>query len=112
MTRILLITAVFIEVSSALLLARQAPADAAAFVTRLSQAMSCRDRAAVADMVRYPFAATASGVGMPIANRAQLISLYDGLFTAVLRCLVEESAAKGIRTGGGGITFAGGNIRA
>src|SRR5688572_20530094 len=99
---------VFIEVGSALVLARQAPAEAAAFVNRLAQAMSRRDRAAVADMVRYPFAATVSGVGVPIANRAQLVNSYDGLFTAELRCLVEESAAaKGggaSRVGGGGCT--------
>lgn len=115
MTRSLLILVVFIEAGSALLVARQAPAEAAAFVNQLAQAMSRRDRAGVADMVRYPFAATVSGVGVPIANRAQLIELYDGFFTAELRCLVEESAAGGagaLRTGGGGITFAGGNIRA
>jgi hypothetical protein len=115
MTRYLLILAVFIELGSALARAGQPPADAAAFVSRLAQAMSRKDRAAVADMVRYPFAATVSGVGVPVASRAQLINLYDGLFTAELRCLVEESAAKGaaaIRVGGGGITFAAGNIRA
>ena len=115
MTRILLILVVMIEAGSAVLLARQAPADSAAFINRLAQAMSRRDRAAVADMVRYPFAATVGGVGVAVANRGQLISLYDGLFTAELRCLVEESAAGKagqIRTGGGGITFAGGNIRA
>jgi hypothetical protein len=115
MTRILLVTAVFIEVGSALLLARQAPAESAAFVARLAEAMAHRDRAAVADMVRYPFSASVSGVGVPVANRAQLLNLYDGLFTAELRCLVEESAANAgsaIRTGGGGITFAGGNMRA
>ena len=115
MTRILLILVVVIEVGSVVLLARQAPAEAAAFVNRLAQAMSRRDRAAVADMVRYPFAASVSGVGVPIGTRGQLINLYDSLFTAELRCLVEENAVKGaaaIRTGGGGITFAGGNIRA
>jgi hypothetical protein len=104
-----------IEGGAAVLLAQQAPAESAAFVNRLAQAMSRRDRAAVADMVRYPFAANVGGVGVQVANRGQLISLYDALFTAELRCIVEESAAKGageIRTGGGGITFAAGNIRA
>lgn len=115
MTRTVFAIVALIEVGSAILLARQAPAEAAAFVNRLVQAMSRRDRAAVADMVRYPFSASVSGVGVPIANRGQLINLYDGLFTAELRCLVEESAAKGagaLRMGGGGITFAGGSIRA
>lgn len=115
MTRTVVACALFIEVGSAIVLARQAPAEASAFVNRLAQAMSRRDRAAVADMVRYPFSASVGGVGVPIANRGQLINLYDGLFTAELRCLVEESAAKGagaLRLGGGGITFAGGSIRA
>ncbi|HET9192668.1 MAG TPA: hypothetical protein VFO21_07300 [Vicinamibacterales bacterium] len=115
MTRTVVAFALFIEVGSAIVLARQAPAEASAFVNRLAQAMSRRDRAAVADMVRYPFSASVGGVGVPIANRGQLITLYDGLFTAELRCLVEESAAKGagaLRLGGGGITFAGGSIRA
>ena len=115
MTRTGFVIVAVIEMGSAILLARQAPAEAAAFVNRLAQAMSRRDRAAVADMVRYPFSASVSGVGVPIANRGQLINLYDSLFTAELRCLVEESAAKGaggLRMGGGGITFAGDNIRA
>jgi hypothetical protein len=115
MTRAIFIGVVFIEVASALVLARQGPAEAAAFVNRLAQAMSRRDRAAVADMVRYPLSASVSGIGVPVTSRAQLMNLYDSLFTAELRCLVEEDAAKGtgaIRTGGGGITFAGGNMRA
>ena len=74
MTRILLVTAVFIEVGSALLLARQAPAESTAFVARLAEAMARRDRAAVADMVRYPFSASVSGVGVPVANRAQRVT--------------------------------------
>lgn len=115
MTRILFVVVLFVAMSSAILLARQAPAEATAFVNRLAQAMSRRDRAAVADMVRYPFPASVSGVAVPVADRGQLINLYDGLFTAELRCLVEESAAnsgRAIRAGGGGITFAGGSIRA
>jgi hypothetical protein len=66
-------------------------------------------------MVRYPLSATVGGIGVPVASRAQLINLYDGMFTPELRCLVEESAAKGegaVRTGGKGITFADGNIGA
>jgi hypothetical protein len=109
------VVVVFIELGSPLVRAGQAPAESAAFVNRLAQAVSRRDREAVADMVRYPLAATVSGIGVPVANRAQLMNLYDGIFTAELRCLVEESATKGeaaIRSGGGGITFAGGNIRA
>jgi hypothetical protein len=115
MRRTVAAAVVFFNLGATLLWAGQAPAESAAFVNRLAQAMSRRDRAAVADMVRYPLSATISGVGVPVASRAQLLDLYDGLFTTELRCLVEESAAKGagaIRTGGNGISFAGGNIRA
>jgi hypothetical protein len=106
---------VLIEAGSVVLFARQATSEAAVFVNRLAQAMAQRDRASVANMVRYPFAASVRGVGVAVADRSQLINLYDSLFTAELRCLIEESAANGasaIRTGGGGITFGGGNIRA
>jgi hypothetical protein len=115
MRRTLVAAVVVMNLGAALVGARQAPAESAAFVSRLAQAISRRDRAAVAEMVQYPLSATVSGVAVPVASRAQLINLYDGLFTPELRCLVEESAAQGtgaIRTGGNGITFAGGNIRA
>jgi hypothetical protein len=113
MTRVLVAALVFVELSSPLLLAGQAPSPSA-FVSRMAQALARRDRDAVAEMIRYPMPVTVGGIAIPIGNRADLMRLYDGIFTAELRCLVEDSAAKGasaIRGEGGAFTFANGSIR-
>lgn len=81
----------------------------------LSQAMARRDRAAVADMMRYPASAMAGGIVIPIGNRAAAMQLYDAIFTAELRCLVDASTgagASGIRVEADGVTFAQGRIHA
>lgn len=87
---------------------------AAAFVTSLAQAMSRRDRAAVAELIRYPVAANVSGVSVPITDPAALTRLYDSIFTAELRCMVDASAgtAGDVRVERGAVTFAQGRIRA
>ena len=88
---------------------------AASLVTALSQAMARRDRGAVADMMRYPASAMVGGIGIPIGNRAAATQLYDAVFTAELRCLVDASAAAGasaIRVEKDGVTFAQGRIQA
>jgi len=103
------------------MLVAQAPAppaefpSAASLVSALAQALSRSDRAAVADMVRYPPVVTVGGIGISIRSRADLLKLYDGVFTTELRCLVDDSAAKGtgaIRVDGGGVSFGDGRIRA
>jgi hypothetical protein len=120
MTRTLIASTVLVALCAAML-AAQAPAPptgsarAVSFVSALAQALSRNDRAAVADMVRYPAAATAGGIGIPITTRADLLRLYDGVFSAELRCLVEDSVAQGagaIRVDGGGVSFGDGRIRA
>jgi hypothetical protein len=88
---------------------------ASAFVTTLAQAMARQDRAAVADLIRYPTAATVGSVNIPLTNRAGFLKVYDGIFTAELRCLVETSAAagaSGIRVEGRGVSFAEGRVQA
>lgn len=115
-----LIASVVLVALCAVLLAAQAAAPqtgsarAVSFVGALAQALSRGDRDAVADMVRYPAAATVGGIGIPIGSRADLLRLYDGVFSAELRCLVEDSVAQGagaIRIDGGGATFGNGGIR-
>jgi hypothetical protein len=100
-------------------LVAQAPAPkaespgAAALVRALAQALSRRDRDAVADMVRYPPTVTVGGIRIPIRSRADLLRLYDGVFTAELRCLVDESAARGagaLHLYAGGASFGDGRI--
>ena len=112
MTRTLIASALAIQVGFAMLAAQPGtPAEnrAGAFVSALAQAMSRGDRAAVAEMVRYPLVATVGGVGIPIPGRAELIKAYGSIFTAELRCLVDDSVAKGasaLDVDAGGVTFA------
>src|SRR5262245_4850096 len=117
MTRIITAALLFVQFASVLILA-QAPdtqSRATSFVSALAQAMSRRDRATVAGMVRYPLSATVGGIAIPIASQAELLRLYDSVFTGELRCLVDDTVAKGpsaIREGGGSVAFANGRIRA
>ena len=97
-------------------LAFQAPASdlqgrAASFVSALTQALSRRDRAAVADMIRFPATATIGGIGVPLRSRVEFLQLYDSVFTPDLRCMMDSGAA-GTRVERGAVTFAQGRIRA
>ena len=117
MTRTLIASALFIQFSFGLLAQQGTSAEsrAGAFVSALAQAMSRGDRAAVAEMVRYPFNASVGGIGIPIAGRAELIKAYSSIFTAEVRCLVDDNVAKGspaLDVDAGGVTFAGGRIHA
>jgi len=118
MTRTLIASALVIQFGFAMLAAQQGtPAEsrAGAFVSALAQAMSRGDRAAVAEMVRYPLNASVGGIGIPIASRAELISAYGSIFTAEVRCLVDDSVAKGssaLSIDAGGVTFGNRRIHA
>ena len=60
-------------------------------------------------MVRYPVNASVGGIGVPVASGAEMLKIYGSVFTAELRCLVDDSAAKGpsaLRIDAGGVTFA------
>ena len=86
---------------------------ALAFIRALGQAMSRRDRDAVADMVRYPLSASVGGIGIPVASRSEMLRLYDGIFTAELRCLVDDAVAKGapaLSVDAGGASFGSGRV--
>jgi|SRR5688572_22950893 len=112
MTR-LLIAIVVLEVSSVLVFAGQSPTAAATFAKRLAQALARGDRDTIAEMIRYPMPATVGGIVIPIGNRADLFTYFDGVFTPELRCRVEDSAAQGasaIGTDARGMTFANGSV--
>jgi hypothetical protein len=122
MTRIVPVLSVFIPLL-AVGLAAQAPTPQAsrsamqsralAFVKALGQAMSRRDRDAVADMVRYPLSVSVGGIGVPVASRAEMLRLYDGVFTAELRCLVDDTVAggaKALSVDAGGASFGSGRV--
>jgi len=117
MTRTLIASALFIQLDLAMLAAQpgtSAESRAGAFVSALAQAMSRGDRAAVADMMRYPLNASVGGIGIPIAGRADLIRVYGSIFTAELRCLVDDSVsgASALSIDAGGVMFAGRRIHA
>lgn len=118
MTRTLIASALFIQLGFAMLLAQpgtSAESRAGAFVSALAQAMSRGDRASVAEMVRYPLNPTVGGIAIPIANPAELIKVYSSIFTAELRCVVEDSVARGssaLSIDAGGVTFGNGRIHA
>ena len=118
MTRTLVASALVIQFGFAMLTAQpgtSAESRAGAFVSALAQAMSRGDRGAVAEMVRYPLNASVGGIGIPVAGRAELLKVYGSVFTAELRCLVDDSVAKGssaIKVDAGGVTFANGRIHA
>lgn len=116
MTRKLIASIVVIQLCACTLAVdAQAPGTgrATSFVSALAQAMSRRDRAAVAELIRYPASANVGGIGVPISNRTTFLQLYDSIFTAELRCLVDASAGgKDIRVEPGAVTFAQGRIRA
>ncbi len=116
MARTLLASIVTVQLCAAVLLS-QTPAPAAsagqgraaAFVTAVTQAISRRDRAAVAEFMRYPATATVGGIGVPIRSRAELLTLYDSVFSPELRCLVDKST---FRVERGAVVFGEGRIRA
>jgi hypothetical protein len=118
MTRTVIVSALFIQLGFAMLAAQPGtPAEsrAGAFVSALAQAMSRGDRTAVAEMVRYPLNASVGGIGIPVASQADMLKVYGSIFTAELRCLVDDSVAKGssaLRVDAGGVTFADGRIHA
>jgi hypothetical protein len=118
MTRTLIASALLIQFSFAMLAAQAGtPAEsrAGAFVSALAQAMSRGDRTAVAEMVRYPLNASVGGIGIPVASHSEMLKVYGSVFTAELRCLVDDSVAKGssaLRVDAGGVTFANGRIHA
>ena len=112
MTRTVLAALVVVELTAGALVLAQEPSSATGFVSRFAQALARRDREAVADMVRYPMPATVGGIVISIGSRADLLNLYDGIFTAELRCLVDQSAARGATgVSASAMTFANGSIR-
>lgn len=116
MRRTVIASALVIQLCAALLAAQAGEQGrATAFASALAQALSRGDRAAVADMVRYPLSVNVGGIGIPIANRAEMLRLYSSIFTAELRCLVDDSVAKSyaaLKVDSGGVTFANGRIHA
>jgi hypothetical protein len=118
MTRTFIASALFVQLAVAMLVGQpgtSAESRAGAFVSALAQAMSRGDRAAVAEMVGYPLNSTVGGIAIPIASRAELMKVYSSIFTAELRCVIDDSVARGasaLSVDAGGVTFGNGRIHA
>jgi hypothetical protein len=118
MTRTLIASVLLIQFGVAILAAQTGTtveSRAVAFVGALAQAMARGDRAAVAEMVRYPLSASIGGIGIPVANKADLLKVYGSVFTAELRCVVDDSVARGasaLDVDAGGVTFGNRRIHA
>src|SRR5687768_18413268 len=64
--------------------------EAEAFRQRLLDALARGDRGAVAGMIRYRLIVDA-GLRIPVGDRAELLRLWDLVFSPATRCLIEES---------------------
>ena len=64
-----------------------------AFAARLQDAVRAQDRAAVADLLRYPARVSVRLRPFPIyvENRAALLQMYDMVFTPQMRCAIVAS---------------------
>jgi hypothetical protein len=94
--------------------------DAEAFRQRLLDALARGDRSAVAGMIQYRLIVEA-GFRIPVGDRAELLRLWDIVFSAATRCLIEESAIPrpgtpqpkyAMRVDPTGVTLGDGRIRA
>jgi hypothetical protein len=92
-----------------------------AFAARLQDAVRAQDRAAVAELLRYPARVSVHLRPFPIyvEDRAALLQMYDMVFTPQLRCAVvtsqEPSAGEaapkyGLLVARGVVSLAGGRI--
>jgi hypothetical protein len=95
--------------------------DAMAFRQKLLDAFERGDRRAVAGMVRYRLVVDAGGLMIPIVDRATLTKMWDVVFPAEVRCLMEGSGVLRpgqaapryqIRVDAGGAWYGDGRIRA
>ena len=93
---------------------------AEAFRQRLLNALARGDRGAVAGMIQYRLIVEA-GYLIPVGDRAELFRLWDIVFSAATRCLIEESGFPragapppkyAIRIDATGVTLGDGRIRA
>ena len=85
----------------------RAGADVEAFVGTLRRAVERHDRRAVAGLFRYPATAGASGLRIPLASPASVITMYDFLFTPAVHCAIVRKpatrAGTGLSIGGGSV---------
>lgn len=61
------------------------------FITELRRCVARDDRAAVANLMRYPLEVWAAGVRIPIPDAAALLQHYDAVFSAALEDVIARA---------------------
>jgi hypothetical protein len=63
------------------------------FLAQLQRASQAGDRAAIAEMVRYPIPVSIGGLRVPFADAAALLDRYDDIFNSTLRDAIARASA-------------------
>jgi hypothetical protein len=86
--------------------------EALAFLAKFQDALKSNDRKAVAPLVSYPLLVTGAPGRMQVRSRAQLLSSFDGIFTATVRRAILKATpddvwgnSRGFMIGDGVIWF-------
>jgi hypothetical protein len=80
------------------------------FLGKLQTAFERNDRKAVASLVHYPLLTTLNSKKVHIASRDQLLTHYDEIFDAGVRCAVRNSTASDVWGNWQGFTIPSGAI--
>ena len=83
---------------------------ALAFFKHLQEAVKKDDRQAVASMIEYPLLTTLEHKKMRIRNRQQLLSHFNQIFDAGVRCAVLNATEKDVGGNWQGFTIDGGVV--
>jgi hypothetical protein len=85
-----------------------------AFLAALKDAVSARDKAAVAAMIAYPFETTIAGERVTLASEDEVALRYDRLFTPAVLSAIDRQTyatlfanAEGVMIGDGHVWFSG-----
>lgn len=79
--------------------------EARAFFTQLQQRFKANDRKGVADLVEYPLLITLHGKKTRIGNRTVLLSHFDEIFDAGIRCALLGSTDQDVWGNSHGFTI-------
>jgi hypothetical protein len=80
------------------------------FLSKLQTTFQSNDRNAVASLVRYPLLTTLHSKKVHITSRGHLLTHYDEIFNAGVRCAVLNATAKEVWGNWQGFTIGSGTI--
>ena len=83
---------------------------AIAFFGRMQTALKNHDRQTLVSLIHYPLLTTLNHKKARIRNRRDLLSHYDDIFDAGVRCAILNSASKDVWGNWRGFTIDGGDV--